>query len=557
MTSPTLTTATVPNAIPANTRAFAMTALLSVSDKTGIVDLARALVACGVRLLSTGGTARLLADAGLAVTEVAEVTGLPEMLDGRVKTLHPKIHGGLLARRDVPEHMAALALHGITTIDILVVNLYPFAQATARADCTLEDAIENIDIGGPAMLRAAAKNWADVTVLIDPADYAPVLAELRAGQVQRSTRFGLAAKVFAHTAAYDGMISNYLGALHSSAPEEPAAVPVRDPYPATLTLQLAKTQDMRYGENPHQTAAFYRDAAPAPGSLALWQQLQGKALSYNNIADADAAWECVKSFDREGPAAAAAACVIVKHANPCGVGLGSSAALAYSKALQTDPTSAFGGIIAFNAEVDGAAAERVAKQFVEVVIAPAFSAAARAVFAAKQNVRLLAVPLPAAGGAEAAFALDMKRVGGGLLVQSADHKNVGPSDLRVVTRLAPTAAQMADLLFAWKVAKFVKSNAIVFCGGGTTLGVGAGQMSRVDSARIACIKAKNAGLLLAGSAVASDAFFPFRDGLDVVVDAGAACVIQPGGSVRDDEVVAAANERGVAMVFTGTRHFRH
>jgi phosphoribosylaminoimidazolecarboxamide formyltransferase / IMP cyclohydrolase len=533
------------------------TALLSVSDKTGIVDLARALAACGVRLLSTGGTARLLADAGLAVVQVADVTGFPEMLDGRVKTLHPRIHGGLLARRDLPEHMAALASHGIGTIDILVINLYPFAQATARADCRLEDAIENIDIGGPAMLRAAAKNWADVTVLIDPADYAQALAELQAGTVQRSTRFRLAAKVFAHTAAYDGMISNYLSALQPGAESSVASVPERNAYPAVLSLQLAKTQDMRYGENPHQSAAFYRDAAPAAGSLALWQQLQGKALSYNNIADADAAWECVKSFDRSTDAASGCACVIVKHANTCGVGLGQSAAQAYAKALQTDPTSAFGGIIAFNAELDGAAAEQVAKQFVEVVIAPGFSAAAQAVFAAKQNVRLLVVPLPASNTAAAAPAWDMKRVGGGLLVQSADHKNVAASELRVVTRLAPTALQMADLLFAWKVAKFVKSNAIVFCAGGMTLGVGAGQMSRVDSARIACIKAQNAGLALAGSAVASDAFFPFRDGLDVVVDAGAACVIQPGGSVRDDEVVAAADERGVAMVFTGTRHFRH
>jgi phosphoribosylaminoimidazolecarboxamide formyltransferase / IMP cyclohydrolase len=522
-----------------------LTALLSVSDKTGIVQLARALAAQQVRLLSTGGTARLLADAGLTVTEVSEVTGSPEMLDGRVKTLHPRIHGGLLARRDVPAHMAALALHGINTIDLLIVNLYPFAQATARADCTLEDAIENIDIGGPAMLRAAAKNWADVTVVIDPSDYPRVLAELQAGGVQRCTKFMLASKVFAHTAAYDGMISNYLSALMPGAEERVAAVPAREPYPAVLSLQLNKVQDMRYGENPHQSAAFYRDAAPVAGTLAAWTQLQGKALSYNNIADADAAWECVKTF-------AVPACVIVKHANPCGVAVAADVGLAYAKALSTDPTSAFGGIIAFNRELDVATAEHVAKQFVEVLIAPSISAAARAVLAAKQNVRLLEVPLSSSSNAQ-----DFKRVGGGLLVQSQDTKNVGATELRVVTKLVPSAAQMDDLTFAWKVAKFVKSNAIVFCANGMTLGVGAGQMSRIDSARIAGIKAANAGLSLQGSAVASDAFFPFRDGLDVVIDAGASCVIQPGGSMRDDEVIQAADERGIAMVFTGTRHFRH
>ncbi len=523
------------------------TALLSVSDKTGIVGFARELAALGVRLLSTGGTARLLADAGLAVTEVADVTGFPEMLDGRVKTLHPRIHGGLLARRDLPAHMAALAEHGIGTIDLLVVNLYPFAKATARADCTLEDAIENIDIGGPAMLRAAAKNWADVAVLIDPADYAGVLDELRAGGVTRATGFRLAQKVFAHTAAYDGMISNYLSSLQPGAEADTARVPVREPWPGVMTLQLTKTQDMRYGENPHQGAAFYRDAEPAAGTLAGWTQLQGKALSYNNIADADAAWECVKTFD-------APACVIVKHANPCGVAVGSSAVEAYTNAWKTDPTSAFGGILAFNRELDEATARQIGehKQFVEVLIAPGFSAAARELFAAKQNVRLLQVPLSTAMNA-----VDFKRVGGGVLLQTQDAKNVAAAELRVVTKLAPTAAQMDDLLFAWKVAKFVKSNAIVFCAGGMTLGVGAGQMSRIDSARIASIKAGNAGLSLAGSAVASDAFFPFRDGLDVVVDAGARCVIQPGGSMRDDEVIAAADERGIAMVFTGTRHFRH
>jgi phosphoribosylaminoimidazolecarboxamide formyltransferase/IMP cyclohydrolase len=528
---------------------MSLTALLSVSDKTGIVDLARALHARGVKLLSTGGTAKLLAASGLPVTEVAEVTGFPEMLDGRVKTLHPRIHGGLLARRDVPEHMAALAAHGIGTIDLLVINLYPFAQATARPDCTLEDAIENIDIGGPAMLRAAAKNWQDVTVVIDPADYPQVLAELQAGGLQRKTRFALAKKVFAHTAAYDGMITNYLTALEEGAEERGAEVPARGAFAATTTLQLTKVQDLRYGENPHQTAAFYRDAQPAAGTLAHWTQLQGKELSFNNIADADAAWECVKTF--ESPA-----CVIVKHANPCGVAIGADAAEAYAKAFKTDPTSAFGGIIAFNRPLDAATAEAVVRQFVEVVLAPAVTPEARAIFGAKQNVRVLEVPLPAPG-VPSMNAFDFKRVGGGLLVQSADARNVLVAELKVATKLHPTPEQMADLMFAWKVAKFVKSNAIVFCAGGMTLGVGAGQMSRVDSARIASIKAENARLSLAGSAVASDAFFPFRDGLDVVCDAGATCVIQPGGSMRDDEVIAAADERGIAMVLTGTRHFRH
>jgi phosphoribosylaminoimidazolecarboxamide formyltransferase/IMP cyclohydrolase len=524
-----------------------LTALISVSDKTGIVDFARALAALGVRLLSTGGTAKLLAESGLAVTEVAEVTGFPEMLDGRVKTLHPRIHAGLLARRDLPAHVAALREHGIGTIDLLVVNLYPFAQATARADCTLEEAIENIDIGGPAMLRAAAKNWGDVAVLIDPADYARVLSELKDGGIRRDTRFHLAKKVYAHTAAYDGMISNYLSAVAEGAEAQVDAVPARAPFPAVYNLQLTRTQDMRYGENPHQAAAFYREGTPGEGLLARWTQLQGKELSYNNIADADAAWECVKTFDTP-------ACVIVKHANPCGVAVGATLVEAYDKAWSTDPTSAFGGILAFNRPVDEATARRINehKQFVEVLIAPGYDTGARTLFAAKQNLRVLEVPLGAA-----ANALDFKRVGGGMLLQTPDLKNVARSELRVVTKLAPTAAQMDDLLFAWKVAKFVKSNAIVFCGNGMTLGVGAGQMSRVDSARIARIKAGNAGLSLAGSAVASDAFFPFRDGLDVVIDEGAACVIQPGGSVRDEEVIAAADERGIAMVFTGTRHFRH
>jgi phosphoribosylaminoimidazolecarboxamide formyltransferase/IMP cyclohydrolase len=521
------------------------TALLSVSDKTGIVEFARALHAAGVRLLSTGGTARLLAESQLPVTEVADVTGFPEMLDGRIKTLHPRIHGGLLARRDLPEHMAALQQHEIGTIDLLVVNLYPFAQATARADCTLDNAIENIDIGGPAMLRAGAKNWQHVAVVIDPADYDQVLQELRDGGVRQETRFMLARKVFAHTAAYDGMIANYLTALDAGAESAPAAVPRRLEYPDVLTLQLYRTQDLRYGENPHQSAAFYRDADPAPGTLSHWTQLQGKELSYNNIADADAAWECVKAFD-------APACVIIKHANPCGVAVGESAAEAYTKAFKTDPTSAFGGIIAFNRPFDEEAARAVVKQFVEVLIAPAITAEARAVFAAKQNVRLLEVPL-----AQHTNVLDFKRVGGGFLLQATDAQNIAAGGLQVVTQRQPTPQQMQDLLFAWKVAKFVKSNAIVFCADGMTLGVGAGQMSRIDSARIAAIKAGNAGLSLEGAAVASDAFFPFRDGLDAVCDAGATAIIQPGGSLRDPEVIAAADERGVAMVTTGMRHFRH
>ncbi|MBC3935229.1 bifunctional phosphoribosylaminoimidazolecarboxamide formyltransferase/IMP cyclohydrolase [Undibacterium rugosum] len=517
-------------------------ALISVSDKTGVLDFARELSALGVRLLSTGGTAKLLADNGLPVTEVADYTGFPEMLDGRVKTLHPKVHGGILARRDLPEHVAALEQHGIPTIDMVVVNLYPFQQTVAKAECSLEDAIENIDIGGPTMLRSSAKNHKDVTVIVDPSDYSIVLAEMKANAnvVSYDTNFTLAKKVFAHTAQYDGAITNYLTSL-----AEDKAHATRSAYPQTLNLHFEKVQEMRYGENPHQSASFYRDLKAVDGALANYTQLQGKELSYNNIADADAAWECVKSFQ-------GTACVIVKHANPCGVALGADALEAYSKALQTDPTSAFGGIIAFNSELDGKAAEAVAKQFVEVLIAPSFTTEAKAIFAAKQNVRLLEIPL---GGGVNQY--DLKRVGGGLLVQAPDAKNVLQEELRVVSKLQPTPQQMADMMFAWRVAKFVKSNAIVFCGNGMTLGVGAGQMSRIDSARIASIKAQNAGLTLSGSAVASDAFFPFRDGLDVVVDAGATCVIHPGGSMRDQEVIDAADERGVVMVYTGTRHFRH
>jgi phosphoribosylaminoimidazolecarboxamide formyltransferase/IMP cyclohydrolase len=505
-------------------------ALLSVSDKTGIVELARGLSAAGFSILSTGGTAALLSREGVAVTEVAAYTGFPEMLEGRVKTLHPRIHAGLLARAD---QQAELARAGLEPIELLVVNLYPFEATVAKPGCTLDQAIENIDIGGPTMLRAAAKNHGAVAAVVDPSDYARVLDEIRnGGAVSAQMRFELAKKVFAHTAAYDGAIANYLASREQG-------------FPDTLSLQFTKLQDLRYGENPHQSAAFYRDRAPAPGSLAGYRQVQGKELSYNNIADADAAWECVKQFDEP-------ACVIVKHANPCGVATAATPHDAYAKAFKTDPVSAFGGILAFNRPLDRAAAEAIGQQFAEVIIAPRIEPKAAQFFATKANLRVLEVAL-----VRDAQAHDYKRVGGGLLVQGTDAKLVSATDLKVVTRRAPDEAQTADLLFAWRVAKFVKSNAIVFCKGGMTLGVGAGQMSRVDSVRIAALKAQNAKLSLAGSAVASDAFFPFRDGVEVLADAGATAVIQPGGSVRDDEVIAAANERGIAMVFTGVRHFRH
>ena len=508
----------------------------------------RALHELGIGLLSTGGTAKLLADSGLPVTEVATVTGFPEMLDGRVKTLHPKVHGGLLARRDMPEHMAALATHGIATIDLLVVNLYPFEATVAKAGCTLEDAIENIDIGGPAMVRSAAKNWKDVVVLTDASQYDTVIAELKAhGAVSMTTKFALSVAAFNRISNYDAAISDYLSAFDLETGE-------RSAFPGQSNGRFVKLQDLRYGENPHQAAAFYRDLYPAPGSLVTAKQLQGKELSYNNIADADAAWECVKSFD-------VAACVIVKHANPCGVALAADAAGAYKKAFQTDPTSAFGGIIALNREVDETTAQAISQQFVEVLMAPAYSEAALAVFKAKANVRVLQIDLPDAAGdsawARGRNAQDVKRVGSGLLIQTADNHELTVADLKVVTKVQPTQQQLEDLLFAWKVATYVKSNAIVFCKDGMTMGVGAGQMSRLDSARIASIKAGHAGLTLSGTVVASDAFFPFRDGLDVVVDAGATAVIQPGVSMRDQEVIDAANERGVAMVFTGVRHFRH
>jgi len=515
-------------------------ALISVSDKAGVLEFAQGLQQLGVNILSTGGTAKLLADNGVPVTEVADYTGFPEMLDGRVKTLQPKVHAGILARRDLPEHVETLKQHDIPTIDLVVVNLYPFAATVAKPGCTLEDAIENIDIGGPTMVRAAAKNHAHVAIVTDPADYPDVLAEMQTngGAVSDASRFELAKKAFSHTAAYDGMISNYLTAVGADGSAQS--------YPEQINFSFAKVQDMRYGENPHQSAAFYRDLNTVPGGIADYTQLQGKELSYNNVGDADAAWECVKTFDQP-------ACVIVKHANPCGVAVADTPLNAYKLAYATDPTSAFGGIIAFNRELDEASATQiVANQFVEVIIAPGATEAALKVTAAKQNVRVLAVPL---SGAHNQY--DMKRVTGGLLVQSPDAFNVQAAQLKVATKVQPTAEQLQDLLFAWRVAKYVKSNAIVFCKGGQTLGVGAGQMSRVDSTRIASIKAQNAGLSLAGSVVASDAFFPFRDGVDVLAEAGAKAVIQPGGSMRDEEVIAAADEHGLAMVFTGHRHFRH
>ena len=522
-------------------------ALISVSDKRGVLEFARELSALGVKLLSTGGTAALLRDAGLAVTDVSEHTGFPEMLDGRVKTLHPKVHGGILARRDLAEHMDTIAAHDISRIDLVVVNLYPFQATVARPDCTLEDAIENIDIGGPTMVRAAAKNHGNeaggVGIVTDPEDYASIVAELKANAKALSykTRFALAVKAFTHTARYDSAISNHLTALVSN----DAGDVSKQAYPERFQLAFDKVQNLRYGENPHQSAAFYKEPNAPEGGIASYTQLQGKELSYNNIADADAAWECVKAFDTT-------ACVIVKHANPCGVALGASPLEAYKKAFSTDPTSAFGGIIAFNGEVDRAAAEAVSAQFLEVLIAPSYTADALELLRAKQNVRVLTCPLGKPAGA-----LDYKRVGGGLLVQSADEARIQLADLKIVTQRAPTEAELRDMLFAWRVAKYVKSNAIVYCKDGMTVGVGAGQMSRVDSARIARIKAENAGLQIAGCVVASDAFFPFRDGLDVLAQAGATAVIQPGGSMRDAEVIAAADEQNIAMVFTGFRHFRH
>ncbi|MGZ8984503.1 MAG: bifunctional phosphoribosylaminoimidazolecarboxamide formyltransferase/IMP cyclohydrolase [Methylotenera sp.] len=526
-------------------------ALISVSDKTGIIDFAKNLSSLGVEILSTGGTAKLFRDHQIPVIEVSDYTGFPEMLDGRVKTLHPKVHGGILGRRDLPEHVAAMKSANIPNIDMVVVNLYPFEATVANPNCTLEDAIENIDIGGPAMVRSAAKNWKDVAVLTDASQYAGVLSELQStgGAISTATQFALSIAAFNRISNYDGAISDYLSSFNPDGS--------RSDFPAQINSRFVKLQDLRYGENPHQQAAFYRDLHPAPGSLVTAQQLQGKELSYNNIADSDAAWETVKSFNS---ASETAACVIVKHANPCGVALGKDALEAYSKAFKTDTSSAFGGIIAFNTTVDKAAAEAVSKQFAEVLIAPDYTAEALAIMSAKANVRVLKIALPKGGNTpfeQGRNSHDSKRVGSGLLIQTADNHEINVADLKVVTKKQPSPQQLEDMLFAWRVAKYVKSNAIVFCNGGMTLGVGAGQMSRVDSTRIAAIKAQNAGLSLKNSVVASDAFFPFRDGIDVLAEAGASCVIHPGGSMRDEEVIAAADEHGLVMVVTGIRHFRH
>ncbi|WKS81022.1 bifunctional phosphoribosylaminoimidazolecarboxamide formyltransferase/IMP cyclohydrolase [Edwardsiella tarda] len=520
-------------------------ALLSVSDKTGIVEFARALHQRGIELLSTGGTARLLSEAGLPVIEVSDYTGFPEMMDGRVKTLHPKIHGGILGRRGRDSDI--MQQHEIKPIDMVVVNLYPFAQTVARPDCTLEAAVENIDIGGPTMVRSAAKNHNDVAIIVNNHDFDRVIAEMDAnhGSLSQATRFDLAIKAFEHTAAYDSMIANYFGTL--VAPYHGDTSNPSGRFPRTLNLNLVKKQDMRYGENSHQQAAFYVEEPVREASIATAQQLQGKALSYNNIADTDAALECVKSF-------AEPACVIVKHANPCGVAIASDLLQAYERAYQTDPTSAFGGIIAFNRPLDAKTAQAIiARQFVEVIIAPRISDEALDVLSAKQNVRVLAC----GEWGEACPGLDFKRVNGGLLVQERDLGMVGADDLHVVTTRQPSEQELRDALFCWKVAKFVKSNAIVYARDNMTVGIGAGQMSRVYSAKIAGIKAADEGLPVAGSVMASDAFFPFRDGIDAAAAVGITCVIQPGGSIRDDEVIAAANEHGIAMIFTGMRHFRH
>jgi len=515
-------------------------ALISVSDKNGIVDFARALNALGVELLSTGGTFRLLQENNIAVTEVSDYTGFPEMMDGRVKTLHPKVHGGILGRRGTDD--AVMAEHAIKPIDMVIVNLYPFAATVADPDCTLPNAIENIDIGGPTMVRSAAKNHKDVAIVVNSSDYATVLEEMQAneGQLDYSTRYALMVKAFEHTAGYDGMIANHFGARDTDNNE-------RD-FSDTFNVQYFKTQEMRYGENPHQKAAFYTEANPTEASVATAKQLQGKELSFNNIADTDAALECVKQFDQP-------ACVIVKHANPCGVSVAVDIGTAYDLAFATDPESAFGGIIAFNRELDAKTAEAICeKQFVEVIIAPAVSADALAVVATKKNVRLLEC---GTWGNQRPQDFDYKRVNGGLLIQDRDNGMIIEQDLKVVSKRVPTDTEMTDMLFAWKVAKMVKSNAIIYAKNNQTIGVGAGQMSRINSARIAGIKAEHAGLEVVGAVMASDAFFPFRDGIDNAGKAGISCIIQPGGSMRDDEVIAAANEHGMAMVFTGMRHFRH
>ncbi len=520
-------------------------ALLSVSDKAGIVEFAKALSNRGIELLSTGGTARLLAEAGLNVTEVSDYTGFPEMMDGRVKTLHPKVHGGILGRRGQDNEV--MEQHQIAPIDMVVVNLYPFAQTVAKPDCSLEDAVENIDIGGPTMVRSAAKNHKDVAIVVNAQDYNKIIEEMDNHQnsLTQPTRFDLAIKAFEHTAAYDSMIANYFGKLvpaYYGDNDQPSGK-----FPRTLNLNFIKKQDMRYGENSHQDAAFYIEEKITEASVATATQLQGKALSYNNIADTDAALECVKTF-------AEPACVIVKHANPCGVAIGTDIRTAYDRAFKTDPTSAFGGIIAFNRELDADTAKVIIeRQFVEVIIAPSINKEALPILATKQNVRVLSC-----GEWNSSVAgLDFKRVNGGLLVQDRDLGMVTEAELQVVSKRQPTEQEMQDALFCWKVAKFVKSNAIVYAKDNMTVGIGAGQMSRVYSAKIAGIKAGDEGLEVQGCAMASDAFFPFRDGIDAAASVGVTCVIQPGGSIRDDEVIAAADEHGIAMIFTGMRHFRH
>jgi len=521
-------------------------ALISVSDKTGIVEFARELADKGVELLSTGGTCKLLADNNIKVTEVSDYTGFPEMMDGRVKTLHPKIHGGILARRGIDEEI--MSVNDIQAIDMVVVNLYPFAATVANPDCTLEDAIENIDIGGPTMVRAAAKNHKDVAIVVNASDYSRILSEMAEndGSLVYKTRFDLAIAAYEHTAQYDGMIANYFGTMVPSYGENKEG-DEESKFPRTFNAQFQKKQDMRYGENSHQAAAFYVENNIQEASVSTATQLQGKALSYNNIADTDSALECVKEFSEP-------ACVIVKHANPCGVAVAGNILDAYEGAYKTDPTSAFGGIIAFNRELDAATAEAItSRQFVEVIIAPSVSKEAAAIVAAKKNLRLL----ECGEWAKQTTEFDIKRVNGGLLVQDRDQGMVGLDDLKVVSKRQPTESEMSDLLFSWKVAKFVKSNAIVYVKNSSTVGVGAGQMSRVYSAKIAGIKAADENLVVEGSVMASDAFFPFRDGIDAAAEAGISCVIQPGGSMRDDEVIAAADEHNMAMVFTGMRHFRH
>ena len=524
-------------------------ALLSVSDKTGIVDFARSLSEKGVELLSTGGTAKLLAADGIPVTEVSEYTGHPEIMDGRVKTLHPKVHGGILARRGIDEDV--MDENNISAIDMVVVNLYPFANTVSYENCTLENAVENIDIGGPTMVRAAAKNHKDVAIIVNTSDYDRVIAEMNANEdsLTFKTRFDLAIAAYEHTASYDGMIANYFGKMLPAYGDKESTPSFDDKakFPRTFNSQFIKTQDLRYGENSHQDAAFYKEANPEEASISTATQLQGKALSYNNIADTDAALECVKEFDEP-------ACVIVKHANPCGVSIGDNILAAYEGAYKTDPTSAFGGIIAFNRELDADTAQAiVSRQFVEVIIAPTVSDAAAKVIAAKPNLRLL----ECGQWDTKTSGFDYKRVNGGLLVQDRDQGSVTSSDLKVVTKRQPTEDEMRDLQFCWKVAKYVKSNAIVYVKNSMTIGVGAGQMSRVYSAKVAGIKAADENLEVKGSVMASDAFFPFRDGLDAAAEAGITAVIQPGGSMRDDEVIAAADEHNIAMVFTGMRHFRH